>query len=375
MHDPGALRGTVAVVAVVALGSAALLRLRDRAAEYDLETEIAARARSDTASEQRIAAMRSSLEQAEDARDRLNRQLARNEDVLGRQRERIIRIDSENDTQRGELERLGADHAQALQARAEEASARRRAEEESRRAHETLRQERARVRQPTAVTRPTPELYRAALRALDALEQRSAHAAAEAGDQQLGDLAEVGGADAGEEASVAGVVEERVGGDLSVTVSGAGSTRVLRPGASVVTPWNAVGLGGRSRFDYFSKPSVPKRQGAVSAVPEQNSAVAVPDGTDLADVTGEEVVQREGVRQERHDRRDAEGIDALDPAGLDELAEDAVEHREAAEGQLTVDGTEHATTATTASGEEVIDLTAHDDTEALNVTGLRRDHG
>ncbi|OIV38928.1 hypothetical protein BIV57_02885 [Mangrovactinospora gilvigrisea] len=181
--DPRLLRVAVGCAALAALAAAVLLRVRDRAAAYELETEQAARSRSESTSAQRISGLEAESEVAEATRGRLERQLARQRDELAAGAAELRRVRAETVKLRGEVDRLSVDHVAALQGRAEEAAARRAAEAEAERlaavaaeAVEAAEAARAAVAAEPRVM-PTPELYLRAYNALRALEKRGAEQA------------------------------------------------------------------------------------------------------------------------------------------------------------------------------------------------------
>jgi len=143
--DLALLRVLVAATAVGAASAAVLLRLRDRSGEADLEAEISARARDEGRFEDRIAELEFAAETAEEQSKRLERRLLAQRSQLAR---------AEGDIQRllRERARIAAEHA-------------------ARAAEEARRREAA-----VLGVRPTPTAYLKAASVLRGLERRAATA-------------------------------------------------------------------------------------------------------------------------------------------------------------------------------------------------------
>ncbi|QMU73006.1 hypothetical protein [Streptacidiphilus sp. P02-A3a] len=140
--DLALLRVLVVATAVGAASAAVLLRMRDRAGEVELETEVSARARDEARFEDRIAELEFQAETAEEQAKRLERRLLAQRSQLAR---------AEGDIQRllRERARVAAEHA----ARAAEEGLRREAAERG--------------------VRPTPTAYLKAASVLRGLERRA----------------------------------------------------------------------------------------------------------------------------------------------------------------------------------------------------------
>ena len=113
------LRVLVVATAVGAASSAVLLRLRDRAGELELEAEVSARARDEARFEDRVAELEYQVETAEEQVKRLERR------VLA-QRSQLARAEGDNQRLLRERARVAAEHAtrEAEQARRREAAVR-----------------------------------------------------------------------------------------------------------------------------------------------------------------------------------------------------------------------------------------------------------
>lgn len=141
--DPSVLRVLVVAASVGAFAGAVLLRLREHTGQVDLEAEIAARARDEARFEDRVAELEFQAETAEEQVKRLDRRLLA-------QRSQLTRIEAENARLLRERARIAADQAlrEAEEARRREAAAR--------------------------GIRPTPTAYLKAAAALRGLERRAA---------------------------------------------------------------------------------------------------------------------------------------------------------------------------------------------------------
>ncbi len=180
-------------------------------------------------------------------------------------------------------------------------------------------------------------------------------------------------------------VAQRTGGDAQATRTGTPGGPALRPvpaAAAAVVPSRPTvprTLGG---FDFFGNASVSPRQ------------LTAPLEDDLADVVGDEAVAEQSARSEARTAtaEDAEGAGTAGAADGEDEA-DAGDAGDAAGPEDSADGADEAATdgetadappadgdgadaasadgATTHGAGEVIDLTAHDETEQLDLAELR----
>ncbi|MGD3106631.1 hypothetical protein [Streptomyces sp. YGL11-2] len=166
-------------------------------------------------------------------------------------------------------------------------------------------------------------------------------------------------------------VAQRTGGDAQATRTGTPGGLALRPvpaaAAAIAPPRPTVTrtLGG---FDFFGNASVAPRQ------------LTAPLEDDLADVVGDEAVAEQSARAEARTARTeaaegartaeaAEETDEADAVRPEGGADGAAADAPSADGAATV--APSADGATTHGAGEVIDLTAHDETEQLDLAELR----
>ncbi|QHC27416.1 hypothetical protein GR130_37070 [Streptomyces sp. GS7] len=184
-------------------------------------------------------------------------------------------------------------------------------------------------------------------------------------------------------------VAQRTGGDAQATRTGTPGGLALRPvpaAAAAIAPTRPTVTRTLGGFDFFGNASVSPRQ------------LTAPLEDDLADVVGDEAVAEQSARAEARTARteavegartteaadEADAADAVRPEdGADEAAGAAADSAAAdapsADGAATVapsaDGAAtvapSADGATTHGAGEVIDLTAHDETEQLDLAELR----
>ncbi|MHA6762273.1 hypothetical protein [Streptacidiphilus sp. PAMC 29251] len=179
--DPAVLRTLVVAASVGAFAGAVLLRLREHAGDVELEAEIAARTRDESRFEDRVAELEYQAETAEEQVKRLDRRLLA-------QRAQITRIESEN-------ARLLRDRARAA------------AEQAARETEEAHRRELA-----ARGSRPTATAYLKAAAALRGLERRAA----------VGQAQRIAAASAAPPAQRAAV---KAGGAVQVGVDQSGAVR------------------------------------------------------------------------------------------------------------------------------------------------------
>ncbi|MFE7318181.1 hypothetical protein ACFU7T_34560 [Streptomyces sp. NPDC057555] len=329
-------RVLAAGAAAAAVTGAVLLRSWDRKAGKRVAELTRARARDQWRTEERIAELETDVEESREIR---------------------AALDSKLRAKRAELARLRSEHAALLRryatAETERASAlegRRLLAIEAGQPPTSGELVPARREPATGDGRPAPAgrgvgeasparpaaTFAQADRALCELARNAARqrAAAEGGSPSAG-LQEK--SEATPEGKSGAAVAQGVGGP---------ALRPVPAAAAIVPPRQAVPrtLGG---FDFFGNTTVPRRE------------LTAPLEEDLADVVGDEAVAEQSAR--------AEARAALRPAA--DGAENAASDDEPA-GGATPDGAP-ADGETTHGAGEVIDLTAHDETEQLDLAELR----
>lgn len=335
--DPTTLRVIVVAAAAAVCTGAVLQRRRERALDKEVSRLQTARIRDEWRTDEKLAELESDLDEYREIRTLAERKL---------------------NAKRSELARLRGEHASLLKRYATAESERARALEKSR-----LALEPAPRRSPL-----TPSAYLRANAALDALESNAARQ--EEREQRAAAIeAEEAAAEAAAEAAVraraAEVAEAAVKARAEAaaaeqhtrTATGASSLQPVRergrvPGAAAavaVVPESAQ-RGRRfpvpdTGFDFF---------GTQRALPAPPRPAELTSGTDLADVVGEEVAAAEAA--------EAAGALAVADEGVE--YDEHVEHVDHDEDAELVDGAEQEDAA-------VIDLTEHDETEAIDVRGLR----
>ncbi|GAA3394170.1 hypothetical protein [Streptomyces roseoviridis] len=324
LGDPVVLRLLVAAAAAAAVTGAVLMRSWDRSAGRQVAELNRARTADQWKTEERIAELESDLEESRELRARLDAKLR---------------------AKRVELAGLRSEHADLLRryatAETERASAL-----EGRRvlALETTATSGTKAL-PAAGSTPTPEAYRRAAEALRNLAARSGPAAEAPGTEEDADpepatrtAADTGtGTDTGTEARVPGAAGRRAHEEQHAKTSGASALRTV-PAAAAIVPYAARRPAPRpvGGFDYFGTQSTRGAQGSGNTQAAQGpqaalgakkaaAAIEAVQNEDLADVVGEEVLA---------------------------AAEQPAAPEQRAIGQ-------------------VIDLTAHDETEQLDVAELR----
>lgn len=309
------LRVLVVAVAAVACTGAYLLRTWDRAAGKEVADLRTARVRDEWRAEERIAELETDVEEAREVRRRIQAKLR---------------------AKRAELSRLRGEHAELLRRYATAESERARALESRRRlALESAAAPRA---TSTAVDRVTPVSPAAYLRAAEALRNLGVNAERQSGQ---GDTAPArdGRPALPAEREVPPVHQRQFARPPSPAVPSQGATRTAAPGerpaiapASAVVPQARAVRPPQGGFDFFgtakqSKPAAPAAE------------------EDLADVVGDEAYADHTAARAREAAEDAAAAEHT-----------AAEHTDAADPE----------------GEpEVIDLTAHDETEQLDLSMLR----
>ena len=363
--DLALLRVLVAATAVGAASAAVLLRLHDRSGEAELEAEISARARDEGRFEDRIAELEFAAETAEEQSKRLERRLLAQRSQLAR---------AEGDIQRllRERARIAAEHAarEAEQARLREAEVR--------------------------GVRPTPTAYLKAASVLRGLERR----AAASGQAQRPVTAGQGPAPAVElmlarprTASPVRAEAEQpqallriqpqpepqvrpepqdgaAAAEAPIVAQGPAWARAalppLRPAVSILPATlqrgaarsHAAHSSTAGTFNFFSR-----QEDAIST----DLGRAVP--ADLADVVGDEAAAEQ-------DRYAAAGRAAVgtEPAAGGQAADQAAHDRSAVGGDAAQAGPHQQADAQGQDGQRqdaLVDLTAEDETEPIDVRVLR----
>lgn len=352
------LRVLVVATAVGAASAAVLLRMRDRAGDVELEAEVSARARDEARFEDRIAELEFQAETAEEQAKRLERRLLAQRSQLAR---------AEGDIQRllRERARVAAEHA----ARAAEEARRREAAERG--------------------VRPTPTAYLKAASVLRGLERRAAAGQAQR-NATSGPVGEVGVVElmlakpvqpqpvqsqpaAGTELRTQTQIQPQpqprpepvavpaAAAEAPIVVPGPAWARAalppLRPAVSILpatlqrggTRSNAAQSSSAGTFSFFTR-----QEGAIATDLRRVPA-------DLADVVGDEAA----AEQDRY----ATAAGAVEPAGAAPAADPAA-HGRSAEPAAEA-GPHESADGTVASGDGLVDLTAEDETEPIDVRVLR----
>jgi hypothetical protein len=367
--DLALLRVLVAATAVGAASSAVLLRLRERTGEAEIEAEISARARDEARFEDRIAELELAADTAEEQAKRLERRLLAQRSQLAR---------AEGDIQRllRERARIAAEHAA-------------RAAEEERRREAAVRG-----------VRPTPTGYLRAASVLRGLERRAAAGQAQRQGAPEGVAQDVpqdvrgrrGPARAVEltlakpqppveqpapqlqpqpDTAVAAAVEAPaveavavVDPDAPIVAQGPAWARAalppLRPAVSILPATLQRGAarshGSHSStagtFSFFSR-----QEGAIST--DLSRAPA-----DLADVVGDEAA----AEQDRYDAA-TRAAGSAEPVATSVTADTAAHDRSEAGPDAT--RAEPHTQQDGEDADELVDLTAEDETEPIDVRVLR----
>ncbi|MEU5239937.1 hypothetical protein [Streptomyces lydicus] len=155
---------------------------------------------------------------------------------------------------------------------------------------------------------------------------------------------------------------ERTGGADRARTAPGSALRPVPATAAALTPARRTASRELGGFDFFGNGS--------DAASRQQTA---PLEEDLADVVGEEALAEQSARAEGRHRARTQGRPQL-PAGSDEQADDAqtdTDEDSAARSGTDAAGALVADGPTTSGAGEVIDLTAHDETEQLDVGVLR----
>ncbi|MEU5012740.1 hypothetical protein AB0G35_21065 [Streptomyces sp. NPDC021749] len=154
---------------------------------------------------------------------------------------------------------------------------------------------------------------------------------------------------------------QRTGGALPArTATAAGPALRPVPSAAAVAPPRPTASRAVGGFDFFGNATTPRRQ------------LPAPLEEDLADVVGDEALAEHSARKEPRTAVPGARTDAGERAAGDEPdAERKPEAGASAEAEDAQDGVPTADGETTSGTGEVIDLTAHDETEQLDVGVLR----
>ncbi|MEU9113346.1 hypothetical protein AB0D04_16580 [Streptomyces sp. NPDC048483] len=334
-------RVLAAGAAAAAIGGAVLMRTWDRKAGKRVAELTRARVRDEWRTEERIAELETDVEESREIRTALDAKLRAKRAELARLRSEhaeLLRRYATAETERAsalEGRRLLAIEA-AAPARALPAAAERRPAASAPVPAPATSLPSA----PAAPAAPAPAMY---VRADQAL-RRLARNAARQRDGEPG-----------------GAHDDRRHGDgeSSQGKPGAAAAPALRPvpaAAAAVPPPRPAASRALGGFDFFGN--------AASGQPRQLTA---PLEDDLADVVGDEAVAEQSARAQ---------VLPVAPAGTadGDTGERAAAGGEAADGQAgdaTASGHTGPDGATTGGVGEVIDLTAHDETEQLDLAALR----
>jgi len=353
------LRVLVVATAVGAASSAVLLRLRERAGEAELEAEVSARSRDEARFEDRIAELEFAAETAEEQAKRLERRLLAQRSQLAR---------AEGDIQRllRERARIAAEHAARAAA-----------------------EERRRVAAVRGV-RPTPTAYLKAASVLRGLERRAAAGRAQQSAAAQGPARPVeltlakpqsaqppvpqqqpAPAAQPEPQPAAAAAAVAADPDAPIVAQGPAWARAalppLRPAVSILpatlqrgaTRSQAAHSSTAGTFSFFSR-----QEGAIST-----DLTRVP--ADLADVVGEEAA----AEQDRYDAvsRAAGSTEAVGTAPVGAAADQAAHDRSESAGEPAGEpgGAERDAAGPHEQQDELVDLTAEDETEPIDVRVLR----
>ncbi|WP_077193136.1 hypothetical protein [Streptomyces lydicus] len=371
-------RVLAAGAAAAALTGAVLLRSWDRKAGRRVAELTRARVRDEWRTEERIAELETDVEESRELRTAL-------EGKLRAKRAELARLRSEHAELLRRYATAETERASALEGRrllAIEATAPAKALPAVAgppRTLDSLRTAKANVparRGPAEGRgRPAPgtATYAQADQALRQLARNAArqHAARDAAPASGGNAAQrpSGGAtgtpqgrDGDSRGNAPAAAAERTGGADRARTAPGSALRPVPATAAALTPARRTASRELGGFDFFGNGS--------DATSRQLTA---PLEEDLADVVGEEALAEQSARAEGRHRARTQGRPQL-PAGSDERADDAQTDTDEdstarsgtdAAGALVADG------PTTSGAGEVIDLTAHDETEQLDVGVLR----
>ncbi|MER0447425.1 hypothetical protein ABR738_23225 [Streptomyces sp. Edi4] len=330
--QPAVLRALAAAAAAACVTGSVLMRSWDRAAGRRVAELTRSRAADQWRTEERIAELEGELEESRELRGRLDAKLR---------------------AKRKELAGLRGEHAALLRRYAN-------AETERASALEGRRQLALEAGGPKALARsgstPTPESYLAAARALERLSlsaERQAKARAQAGAARSGDDPARSGAGAreaeesrGKPSAVLGSGEHtRPATALTAKPRQAELPAAPAPVASAVVPHPARrAVRPEGSFDFFGTGGAqdPQRSGEAQPADADETAEPVADARQVPDARQAVAAAIEAVQDE----------DLADVVGAEVLASRAQQGPEKVVG-------------------EVIDLTAHDETEQLDVVRLR----
>ncbi len=332
------LRSLVAVTAAAAVTGAVLMRSWDRSAGHKVAELTRARASDEWKNEERVAELETDVEESRELR---------------------LKLDAKLRVKRVELAALRTEHA-ALLRRYATAETERAGALEGRRQLVIGAGSSARALPPAGST-PTPSTY---LRAVKALEDLSRNAAAQKAKRTVEEVRRRDEAEqsAREEAEPQGK-QAAAGGSEQHNRPSTAVLPVRRPraGAAAIVPYGPKRRAAQhheSGFDFFGTAT---GSGVGASV---QKAIEAAQHEDLADVVGEEAL---AAQREKDSRTDA-GTEAGTDTGTDAVADTGTDSD--ADADADTDSRTGPRAETHAIG-KVIDLTAHDETEHVDVVELR----
>ncbi|MFF8374020.1 hypothetical protein ACF05W_35230 [Streptomyces lydicus] len=359
-------RVLAAGAAAAALTGAVLLRSWDRKAGRRVAELTRARVRDEWRTEERIAELETDVEEGRELRTALEGKLRAKRAELARLRSEhaeLLRRYATAETERAsalEGRRLLAIEAAPAKALSAVAG--------SPRSLDSLRTAKAPTRRGPAADRDRPApgtaTYAQADQALRQLARNAARqrAARDAAPASGGATGTPQGRDGDSRGNAPAAAPERTGGADRARTAPGSALRPVPATAAALTPARPTASRELGGFDFFGNSSdAPSRQ------------LTAPLEEDLADVVGEEALAEQSARTEGRHRARTQGRPQL-PAGNDERADDAppgTDEDSAARSTADADGALVADGPTTSGAGEVIDLTAHDETEQLDVGVLR----